>query len=78
MSIVNSVDPLARTANMIGIISFPLATTLSCAEVLSAKKALAPVRFKIISVMLPAGTLDAPSKTDLPTRLVRFTLVPLL
>ena len=76
ISTVRSVVPSAFIVQLIGIISLPLATILSCAEVPSVKNARAPLMSNVIPVMLPAGALVAPSRTLLFTRLVKLTFIP--
>ena len=61
-----------------GIISFPLATTLSWVEPPPVQNAFAPSMLRMIPVTLPAGTFAAPSSSELPLRDVRFTFVPTL
>ena len=78
MSNVRSFEPLEETVKLMCIINLPSATTFSCDELPSAKYALAPLTWRIISVTFPVGAFVAPNRTLLLTKLVRLTLVPVL
>ncbi len=76
ISTVRSAVLPAPIVKLIGTISLPFATTFSCAEDPSVKKARALLMSNMMPVTLPVGALVAPSKTLLFTRFVRLTFIP--